>query len=223
MCWLSKIVSLLGVPVYYFVYKKKTQPHTARCLCKRSQAVRRVAAAHLVCYGHFSPGRRLSPPETPPEASSPTAAKQFQVPPVSARRLSGERALKDLFFSPSPLDSHVVEHRFCIICIVKKQVNAEIRQVLKQTPQSARRARVPRWLLPSTLTHLQHVSTEYSSRALSVLVLSSSEVVKKNKKQLSCFTRSLTGFFCHTWLLLFHCQHDGQRKDNKMTHIWVVL
>lgn len=23
MCWLSKIVSLLGVPVYYFVYKKK--------------------------------------------------------------------------------------------------------------------------------------------------------------------------------------------------------
>lgn len=118
--------------------KKKKQLHTARCLCKRSQDVRRVAAAHLVCYGHFSPGRQLSPPETPPEASSATAAKQFQVPPVSARRLSGERALKDLFVSSSPLDSHVVEHQFCIICIVKKQVDAEIRQVLKQTPQSAR-------------------------------------------------------------------------------------
>ena len=128
--------------------QKKEQPHTARCLCKRSQDGRRIAAAHLVCYGHFSPGRRLSPPETPPEASSATAAKQFQVPPVSTRRLSRDRGgvarrehtLKDLFFfffflfSSSPLDSHVVEHRFCIICIVKKQVDAEIRQGLKQTP-----------------------------------------------------------------------------------------
>lgn len=120
--WAKSYLSLACLSTTLFT-KKKNQPHTARCLCKRSQAVRRVAAAHLVCYGHFSPGRRLSPPETPPEASSSTAAKQFQVPPVSARRLSGERALKDLFFSSSPLDSHVVEHRFCIICITGFKTN----------------------------------------------------------------------------------------------------